>query len=174
MSNETQPLPYNQHSVQEYGLVVHPDLARFFTDFEDVLDSLRLSWEGKDIDYSCQPPKLVDFGDPLMNRKGVGKFIMFLKASCHKGIPVANFDQTRPYVFGRSLGMKVAEHIFVHGFTDYDIKSVEDANTIIFPIVKTLFAVDSRPVAEGERKFIKGYTKESHIHGPEKKRGFSI
>lgn len=173
MSEETSTDSYDEHTLKQYGLVIQPDLARHFTDFEDIIDSLRLSWEGKDIDYTTQPPSLKDFGEPLLNQTGIGKLTSLMKSVCHKGIPMANFEQLRPYIFARMIGYVIAEDIFVN-FNKYGIQSVEDANRLIFPSVFTFFATATRPVAEGERKFIKGYTRESHVIGPQKKKGFGL
>lgn len=72
---------FNAHSTTQYGVFMHPDLARHFTDFEDVIDSLRLAWQGQDIDYTSNPPQLRDFGKPIMNELGISKFVTLARPS---------------------------------------------------------------------------------------------
>lgn len=162
----------DEHFTQQFGNVIDPSLARYFVDFEDVIDSLRMVLAGKDIDYQAKPPKLVDFGSPLMNKVGIGKVLAKLKM-IHKGIPMSNFEKHTPYLFTRLQSYTMARELFIH-MEDYGITNSDDMQKIIELVMISLFAVYNRPVGEGERKFIKGYTRESHVIGPPKKSRFSL
>lgn len=169
MSEQTIP---DQRFIQQYGNVIDPSLARYFVDFEEVIDSMRLVLAGKDIDYQESPPKIVEFGSPMMNKVGIGKVLAKLKM-IHKGIPMSNFEKHTPYVFTRLQTYTIARELFSH-MEEYGIKSSDDMMKIIEMVMTSLFAAYSRPVGEGERKFIKGYTKESHVISPQKKGRFSL
>jgi len=169
MSEESVP---DEHISQQFGNVIDPSLARYFVDFEEVIDSLRLVLAGQDIDYQCKPPKLVKFGEALMNEKGIGKVLAKLKI-IHKGIPMSNFEKNAPYIFTRLQSYTMARELFIH-MEDYGIKNSDDMQKIIEMIMISLFAVYNRPVGEGERKFIKGYMKESHVIAQPKKARFSL
>jgi len=162
----------DQYSSSHYGMVIDPSLAKYFVDFEDVIDSLRLVLEGKDIDYQHQPPKLVQFGEPLLNQHGVGKVTAKLKM-LHKGVPMSNFEKHMPYVLTKLQTLSIAKELFVH-MNDYGIKSTDDMNKIIELVMVSLISMYNRPVGEGERNFIKGYTRESHVINQQKKKGFSL
>jgi len=160
-----------QHT-QQFGNVIDAGLARYFVDFEDVIDSLRMVLEGKDIDYQSTPPILKSFGEPMMNKVGIGKILAKLKM-IHKGIPMSNFHKDVPYVFTRLQTFTMAREVFVH-MEDYGIKNSDDMMKIIELVMTSLFAVYNRPVGGGEREFIKGYTRESHVIGNKGKGRFSI
>jgi len=155
-----------------YGSNLDPSLARFFVDSEDVIDSLKLMLQGKDIDYQFDPPKMVDFGDPMMNNYGIGRVLAKLKMA-HKGIPLSNFHQETPYIFARLQSYTIARELFVH-MTEYGIKNEDDMMKIIELVLVSLFAIYSRPVKEGERKFYKGFARESHVIGREKQGKMSL
>lgn len=161
-----------EHITQQFGNVIDPSLAKYFVDFEDVIDSLRLVLAGQDIDYQAKPPKIVDFGEALMNSKGIGKVLAKLKI-IHKGIPMSNFEKMTPYVFTRLQSYTMARELFIH-MEDYGIKNSDDMQKIVEMVMISLFAVYNRPVGEGERKFIKGYMKESHVIAQPKKARFSL
>lgn len=171
MSEEAQTTP-EQHLQQQYGMVIDPSLARYFVDFEDVIDSLRHVLAGEDVDFTTNPPTLSTFGEPLMNEKGIGKIIAKLKM-LHKGIPMSNFQKDTPYLLTRWHSYTMLKEVFVH-MDDYGIKNTDDANKIVEIVLVSMFAAYSRPVGEGERKFIKGYTRESHVIQPQKKSRFSL
>lgn len=162
----------NEHTTQEYGNVIDPSLAKYFVDFEDVIDSLRMILAGEDVDYQTNPPTVKTFGEPLMNETGIGKVLAKLKM-IHKGIPMSNFEKMTPYIFTRLQSYTMSRELFVH-MEDYGIKNSDDMQKIIELVMVSLFAVYNRPVGEGERKFIKGYMKESHIIAQPKKSRFSL
>lgn len=170
--DETQQRVPEQHLSQNYGMVIDPSLARYFVDFEDVIDSLRLVLEGKDIDYQQDPPVMIKFGKPMMNEIGIGKIISKLKM-LHKGIPMSNFEKNAPYLLTRWQSYTVLKELFVH-MDNYGIETTDDAEKIVELVLVSLFAAYNRPVGEGERRFIKGYTKESHVITPAKKSRLSL
>jgi hypothetical protein len=164
--------PSNQSFTQQFGNVIDPSLARYFVDFEDVIDSLRMILSGMDVDYQEDPPVLVKFGDPMMNQVGIGKILAKLKM-IHKGIAMSNFEKHVPYIFTRLQTYTIAKEVFVN-MDEYGIRGTDDANKIIEMVMVALFSVYNRPVGEGERKFIKGYTRESHVITPQKGGRFSL
>lgn len=151
---------------------VDPSLVRYLVDFEEVIDSLRLMLSGKDIDYQHDPPEMISFGNPLMNSHGIGRVISKLKIA-HKGVPVSNFHKDTPYTLTRLQTFTIARELFVN-MEEYAIKNEDDMMKIVELVMVTLFSMYSRAVLEGERKFIKGYTKESHVIGPERKGRLSL
>lgn len=172
MSEETVSDEYIKQAIQQFGNVIDPSLAKYFVDFEDVIDSLRMVLTGQDVDYQHSPPTLVEFGEPMMNRLGIGKVLAKLKM-IHKGIPMSNFEKMTPYVFTRLQSYTMARELFIH-MESYGIKNSDDMQKIIELVMISLFAVYNRPVGEGERKFIKGYMKESHVIAQPKKSRFSL
>jgi len=160
--------------ITEMGANIDPSIARFILSFENEIDSLRLSWEGKDIDYTTDPPTVKDFGTRLMNKEGIGKLTSFLKSIiANKGIPMSNFDRSHPYYWSALQGYRLAKDIFVN-LTNYEIKSTEDADRILFPMLLVYMAHVMRGAEEGERKFWKGFIKESNILGKEKGGKFGL
>jgi len=161
----------DEHTIAQFGSNLDPSLARFFVDFDSEIDKLRLAFEGKDIDYQYDPPKEINIGEPLMNKLGIGKFVTFLKSVSHKGIPLSNFHKDFPYHFSELTGYLVSRDIFV-SFNEYNIRSTDDGNRIIFPTILTYFAHLCRAVGESDKKFFKGFTRESHIITPPKNTGW--
>ncbi len=160
------------HSTQQFGSQLDPSLARYFVDFDDVIESLKLVFAGEEADYRHDPPKITKFGDPLMNKVGIGKVLAKLKV-IHKGIPMSNYEKHTPYIFTRFQTYTIAKEVFVH-MNNYDIKSTDDANKIIEMVMVALFSVYNRPVGGGERNFIKAYAKEKVVIGPPQKKGFGL
>ena len=165
--------PSDMSSITEMGSNIDPSIARFILSFENEIDSLRLSWEGKDIDYTTDPPTVKDFQSPIMNDQGIGRITSFLKSIIgNKGIPMSNFHKDQPYNWSCLQGMRLAKDIFVN-MREYEIPSTEDADRIIFPSLLIYQAHILRGSDGGERTFMKGFMKEKNVVGAEKGRRFS-
>ena len=166
--------PSDMSSITEMGSNIDPSIARFILSFENEIDSLRLSWEGKDIDYTTDPPIVKDFGSPIMNKKGIGRITSFLKSIiANKGIPMSNFHKDQPYHWSALQGFRLAKDVFVN-LTEYDIDSSEDADRILFPTLLVYQAHLLRGSDGGERTFMKGFMSEKNVVGNQKNKGFGL
>ena len=161
-------------SISEMGSNIDPSIAKFILSFGPELDDLKLSWEGKDIDYSTDPPTVDNSGFRLMNKEGVSKVISFLKSIIgNKGIPMSNFHKDQPYNWSCLQGMRLAKDIFVN-MREYEIPSTEDADRIIFPSLLIYQAHILRGSDGGERTFMKGFMKEKNVVGNQKGKGLGL
>jgi len=161
-----------EHSYQNYSPVIDPSLAREIMDTEGVLDSLRLALKGYDIDYQTDPPRLIEFGKPLINDLGLGKLMSRLK-SLNKIIIMSNFDKQIPWRFTRLQGFHVLRDLMIN-MNEYGIADTNDFFTVLDIFLNHMLAIFQRAVGEGERRFYKGFASEKHILGGEKRRGLSL
>lgn len=152
----------------EYQQAVDPSLVKHLVDFEEVIDSLRLIFAGQDIDYSTKPPRLIEFGKPLMNEFGRGRVVAKLKI-VHKGIPLGTFDQRTPYIYTRIMALNLAKELF-DNWDLYGLESIADADKIIEITLSSLMAAFTRAVGGAEKMFIKGFARENRALGTQKGR----
>ena len=110
-----------------------------------------------------------------MNNSGIGRLTSFLKSIiANKTIPMSNFDKKYPYYWSAITGYRIAKDIFVN-MRNYDIKTTEDADRIIFPTLLVYQAHLLRAADEGERRFMKGIIKErSTVTNQKKGIGFGL
>lgn len=147
----------------EYQQAIDPSLVKHLVDFEEVIDSLRLIFAGKDIDYSTTPPQVVEFGSPLMNQFGISRVVTKLKI-IHKGIPIATFNDKTPYIYTRIMALNLAKELF-DNWELYGITSTADADKLVEITMASMMAAFSRAVAGGEKTFIKGFARENRALG---------
>ena len=126
------------------------------TDPEDVLERLRYTLEGKEINGNGE---LIHIGEPLMNDNGINRVMSLVRTTVNRGVFLSDFKDAEIKSLMDFLGDTLAKSLMTNR-DNFGISDDRIRDDIYFLVLFSCFAALKRAWEAGEKKFWKGSTHE--------------